>query len=158
VSGIVERRIPSALIVYGTVLEAGSNRFAAEQLQSQMLHNFESEVPVRKDFEVSDQELNTHDVIFIGRPETNSALAAWKGRLKLDSAGAEFRVKGTAYAGGGETLVLAVPNPADAAHAVVVIAGNSALETVRVALSSPLGDAEYAIWREGKQVDSGFLH
>ena len=156
-AGILARRIPSALIVYGTVLEAGSNRFAAERLQNQMLHDFESEVPVRKDFEVSEQELNTHDVIFIGRPETNSALQAWKERLGLDYDGAEFHVKNAAHAGGGDALVLAVPNPADAAHAVVVIAGNSALETVRVAQSSPLGDSEYAIWREGKQVDSGFL-
>jgi hypothetical protein len=156
-AGVLEQRIASALIVYGTVMEAGSNRFAAEQLQAGLLGGFESEVPIRKDFEVSGQELNTHDVVFVGRPETNSALAAWKERLGLDYDGGEFRVKGTAHAGGSEALVLAAPNPADAAHEVVVIAGNSALETVRVAQSSPLDGVEYAIWREGKRVDSGFL-
>ncbi len=70
-------QLGSAIIVYGTLAEAGANRYAAEQWQKQFLGQFESAVRMRKDFEVTDAELADHDVLFIGRPETNSALAAW---------------------------------------------------------------------------------
>jgi hypothetical protein len=153
----IRGRMSSALIVYGTTMEAGSNRFAAEQLQKRFLDWFESEVPVRKDFEVSEQEMKTHDVVFVGRPETNSAVAAWKQGLGLEYEGAEFRAKGMRYGRGTDALVLAAPNPRDPAHAVILIAGNSALETVRVSEAMPFDRAEYAVWKEGRRADSGFL-
>src|SRR5713226_1365909 len=80
----IGKRLRSAILVYGTVTDAGANRFAAEQLQKNYLDWFESAVPFRKDFEVSDEELRSHDVIFVGRPETNSTLAAWKQRIGLE--------------------------------------------------------------------------
>ncbi len=47
--------------------DAGANRYAAEELQKHFFRWLESAVPIRKDFEVSDEELRTHDVIFVGR-------------------------------------------------------------------------------------------
>jgi hypothetical protein len=69
-------RLRTAILVYGTVREAGANRYAAEQLQKRFLDAYESAVAIRKDFEVTDDELRHRDVIFVGRPEANSALAA----------------------------------------------------------------------------------
>ena len=123
----------SAMLVYGTVREAGANRYAAEQLQKQFLDAFESAVPIRKDFEVTDAELRTHDVIFVGRPEANSALSAWSGKLGLDYADDVFRIHGQAYASERDALLLAGTNPLDAAHMVLVVAGNDALRTVKLA-------------------------
>jgi Phospholipase B len=154
---VLPERLSSTLIVYGTVLEAGSNRFAAEQLRKKFLDRFESEVPLRKDFEVTDDELKTHDVVFVGRPETNSALAAWKDRLALQYDGAEFRAKAGTHGGGAEALVMAAANPLDPKHVVIVIAGNSALETVRVSAAMPFDRSEYAVWLEGRRGESGFL-
>ncbi len=75
-------RLGSALIVYGTLSEAGANRYAAEELQKRFYRALEAQVPVRKDFELTEADLAAHDVIFVGRPETNSALSAWQRRTR----------------------------------------------------------------------------
>ncbi len=46
--------IGNTIIVYGTVLDAGANRFAAEQLQQRLNGWFESQPLVCKDFELND--------------------------------------------------------------------------------------------------------
>ncbi|MBZ5607311.1 MAG: hypothetical protein LAP38_03565 [Acidobacteriia bacterium] len=128
----IRRRLHTAILVYGTVTDAGANRYAAEQLQKNFLDSFESAVPIRKDFEVTPAELGAHDVIFVGRPETNSALAAWQEKIGLDSAGATFRVDGTTHASDTEALAFAATNPLDRRHMVLVLEGNNALSTVRL--------------------------
>ncbi len=145
----------SLMLVYGTVQEAGANRYAAEQVCRRLLDWFESEVPIRKDFEVSEEELKAHDVIFVGRPETNSALAAWKDRLGLNYDAAVFRVEGVEHASEKEALMLAAPNPLNRARMVLILAGNSAVETVRLSSASP-ERCEYAVYREGKRTACGF--
>jgi hypothetical protein len=144
-----------AIIVYGTVTEASANRYAAEQLQNHLLNRFEAAVPIRKDFEVSDAELKAHNVIFVGRPETNSAIAGFRHRLDLDYEGANFRLNGKDHASATEGLMFAADNPLDHAHMFLLLAGNSALETVKLA-----GDrapaAEFAIFDSGKLAESGF--
>jgi hypothetical protein len=124
-------RIASAVIVYGTAREAGANRYVAEQLQARYRERGQHEVPIYKDFETSDAELAGKDVIFIGRPETNSALAAWSDRLGLDYDGALFKAQGRSYASERNALVFTGTNPLDASHMVLVYAGNSPLETAR---------------------------
>ncbi len=86
-------RSRTALIVYGTGADAGANRYAAEQIRKRAFITYPSEIPIRKDFEVADDELRTHDVIFVGRPESNSALATVADRLRLDYAAAMFRME-----------------------------------------------------------------
>lgn len=154
-AGSLGRRLSSAMLVYGTVLDAGANRFAAERLQHQWLDFLESAVPIRKDFEVSEEDLQFHDIVFIGRPESNSALAAWADKLGLQYEGAVFRIDGTEHGSEREAVVYAAPNPLDRARMVVVLAGNSALETVRVA-SASLDSFEYAVYRDGKRTAFGF--
>jgi hypothetical protein len=151
----IRARLATAMIVYGTVTDAGANRYAAEQIQKQYLDSFENAAPIRKDFEVSDEELASHDVIFVGRPETNSALAAWKSKLGLDSAGGLFRIAGKDHASETEGLALAAANPLDRHHMVLVLAGNNALETVHMS-SAPLHRTEYAVYDSGKVTSSGF--
>ena len=90
----IRSRLRSAILVYGTVREAGANRYAAEQLQKQFLDAYESAVPIRKDFEATDEDLRQRDVIFVGRPEANSALADWSARLGLDYGEDVFRLGG----------------------------------------------------------------
>jgi hypothetical protein len=72
-------------------------------------------------------------VVFIGRPEANSALAAWAARLDLSYDGAAFLLDGAPHASERDALQFAARNPLDAAHMVVVIAGNDALRTVKAA-------------------------
>src|SRR5262249_23215598 len=58
----IHGRLGSSILVYGTVREAGANRYAAEQLQNRFLDYRESAIPIYKDFEVSDEALRSHDV------------------------------------------------------------------------------------------------
>jgi phospholipase B-like protein len=156
VASDIRHRLRSAILVYGTVNDAGANRYAAEQLQKDYLDWFESAVPIRKDFEVTEQELRTHDVIFVGRPETNSMLAAWKAQIGLDADGGLFRISGKEHASETEALAFAAANPLDKKHMVLVLAGNNALETVRLSTAG-LNRTEYSIFDSGKETSSGFL-
>ena len=130
-AGDIHNRLANAVIVYGTAGEAGTNRYAAETLQARYRDRYQREVPIWKDFEATDALLAYKDVIFIGRPETNSALAVWREKMGLDYQAAVFKVDGKTYASERNSLVFASKNPVDATHMVVVYAGNSPLETAR---------------------------
>ena len=149
------RRLGNAVIVYGTLRDAGANRFAAEQMQSRFLDGYESRVPIYKDFEVSDDLLHHREVIFVGRPEANSALALWAGKLGLSYDAATFKINGQVHASERDGLILAGKNPLDAAHMVLIVAGNDALSTVKCQKADLRAD-EYIIFRDGDKPLSGF--
>ncbi|HTS26714.1 MAG TPA: C45 family autoproteolytic acyltransferase/hydrolase [Bryobacteraceae bacterium] len=151
----ISRRLSSAVLVYGTVREAGANRYAAEQMQLRYLDRYESEVPIYKDFEVSDDLLRHRDVIFVGRPEANSALAAWAEKLGLNYQGAAFRMDSDTHASEREGLVFAAKNPLDPAHMVLTVAGNDALRTVKA--SRVEASAEYVLLDDGNPQRTGFV-
>jgi len=149
------RRLASAVIVYGTVREAGSNRYAAEQIQNRFLDRYESRVPIYKDFEATDDLLRHRDTVFVGRPEANSALALWSAKIGLDYQGAAFKIDGEAHASEREGLILAATNPLDAAHMVLIVAGNDALSTVK-SENADLSPDEYVIVKDGDKPIKGF--
>jgi len=122
------RDVP-AVIVYGTVREAATNRYAAEQLQSQLREQEQREFPIFRDFEVSRATLAGSDVIFIGRPETNSTLSSWADRIGLSYSAAAFRIEDKLYASERNALVFTANNPLDPKRMVLVYAGNSPLAT-----------------------------
>jgi hypothetical protein len=150
------RRLPSAVIVFGTLRDAGANRYAAEQLQHKFLNGYESEVPVYKDFEVSDDLLRHHNIVFVGRPEANSALALWSAHLGLDYDGATFKIDGEVYASERDALIFAAENPLDPACMVLVLAGNDALSTAK-AQDTELTGHQYIVFRDGDSPVKGFL-
>jgi len=149
-------KLASSVIVYGTVRDAGSNRYAAEQMRNRFLEHYESQVPIYKDFEVTEDLLRHHDIVFVGRPESNSALARWSERLGLDYQGAAFKISSKVHASEREALILAARNPLDAARMVLVVAGNDALSTVK-AQKADLSADEYVIFRDGDQPIKGFI-
>jgi Phospholipase B len=156
VASDIRERLGSAILVYGTLTDTGANRYAAERLQKEFFSSLESEVPIRKDFEVSDEELRTHDVIFVGRPESNSALARWQDKIGLQSSGGLFRMAGQDHASETEALVFAAANPMDQHHMVLVVAGNSALQTVLLTKTS-WDETQYSIFDFGRAMASGFV-
>ncbi len=153
----IRDRLASAILVYGTMTDAGANRYAAEELQKHFFRSLESEVPIRKDFEVSDEDLRTHDVVFVGRPESNSALAAWQNKIGLESSGGLFSIAGQDHASETESLVFAAANPLDRQHMVLVVAGNSALQTVLLTKAG-WDDTQYSIFDSGREMASGFVN
>jgi hypothetical protein len=150
------RRLSSTIVVYGTLTEAGANRYAAEQWQKHFLDRFESAVRIYKDFEVTERELADHDVLFIGRPETNSALAAWAKPLELDYDGAVFQLAGKDHSSENDAIVLAGTNPLNKKRMVLIAAGNSPLATVLLTRGA-FSQTQYQVYDSGKPGDSGFL-
>lgn len=129
--GDITSRLASAVIIYGTTKEAGTNRYAAEQLQANYRERYQRDVPVYKDSEASDVLLSGKNVIFVGRPETNSSLASWSTKIGLSYEGAMFTVDGKSYASERNALIYVAKNPLDPACMALVYAGNSPLETAR---------------------------
>jgi hypothetical protein len=105
---------------------------------------------------VNDDLLRHHEVVFIGRPESNSALARWSQKLGLDYHGAAFKINGKVHASEREGLILAARNPLDATRMVLVVAGNDALSTVK-AQKANLSTDEYVILSDGDQPIKGFI-
>jgi hypothetical protein len=156
VASDIHERLSSAILVYGTRTDTGANRYAAEELQKHFFRWLESAVPIRKDFEVSDEELRTHDVIFVGRAESNSALASWQDKLGFQSSNGLFHIAGRDHASETEALVVAASNPLDRNHMVLVLAGNSALQTVLLT-KAHWEETQYSIFDSGKEMVSGFV-
>jgi hypothetical protein len=151
--------LANAVIVYGTVTEAGANRYAAERLQAEFLDGFESRVPLLRDYEVTPDQLRLRNVVFVGRPETNSMLASWADRVGLHFDGSTFGIRGVEHGSENDSLLYAAANPLDRTNKVLVFAGNSAIATVRVAEATAHSReiAQYAIYDQRKLVDSGFV-
>ena len=82
---------------------------------------------------MNDDLLAHKDVIFVGRPEANTALAAWAKQINLDYQAAIFKIENQTHAGEREALTYAAKNPLDPSHMVLVLAGNDALRTVKLA-------------------------
>jgi hypothetical protein len=139
------QHLETAVIVYGTMKEAGANRYAAEQLQQQYLGRRESLVPIYKDFDVTTEMLAHKDVVFVGRPEANQALAVLAKQIGLEWDGAMFKLEGKTRADERDALVFAAKNPMDAGHMVLVVAGNDALRTVKTATAGTSERTAYVV-------------
>jgi hypothetical protein len=61
-------------------------------------------------------------------------LAAWAKQIDLDYQAGVFKIEEQAHAGEREALGYAARNPHDPAHMVLILAGNSALATVKLAI------------------------
>ena len=124
-------------------------------LQNRFFDQFESKAPAYKDFEASGDLLQHRDVVFVGRPEANSALAAWAEKLGLEYRGGALKIDGEWHASEREALLLAARNPLDASHMVLVITGNDALRTVKATRAE--APSEYVLYSEGAPPAAGFI-
>jgi len=113
------------------------------------LDAYEGQVPIYKDFEATEEVLRHRDVIFVGRPESNSALSAWASRIGLEYPQAAFQLDGQWHASERDALIFAAGNPLDATHMVLVYAGNDALRTVK-SLEAEAAPAPYILVEDGK--------
>ena len=87
-------------------------------------------------------------MIFVGRPETNTALAAWRQQINLDYQAGVFNIEGKPHPSDPserEALLYAARNPQDPSHMVLVMAGNNALGTVKVAKATHSEQTPYVI-------------
>jgi len=142
-----------ALIVFGTLKEADTQREAAEHLQKGIAQRWSNvRVPIESDKDVSDADLTSHHLLLVGRPETNAVAARLAEALPLRFRGASFVLRDETYAHSATAVIAAGPNPLAGRYEVVLFAGLSAEATWRCAQQA--GDrtspaAEVWLWASG---------
>jgi hypothetical protein len=139
--------LEETLIVYGTAGEQSTCHEAALALQQALReHGPNITVPVKADRAVTDEELKTHHLLLIGRPDTNAVVARFQGSLPVSFGPGSFAVGSDVYAHAGSAVLAAAENPLARRRALVAIAGLDAASTLRAA---PLLAAEH---RRGAEV------
>jgi hypothetical protein len=144
--------LEQTLIVYGTQAETASNREAALEMQKGLIERGPNiTVAIKSDREVTDDELKTHHVLLIGRPDTNSVVARVRSALPVTFGRQSFAVRGDTYAHANSAVVTAAENPLDKRYSVVVVAGMSAASTLRAASQLARGgmSAEVVVYPAG---------
>jgi hypothetical protein len=126
--------LESTLIVYGTGEERASNLEAAQELQRAVITQHSNKtIPYMSDKEVSQEDLKTHHLLLIGRPDNNSVLAAMRDTLPVTFGPRSIKVQGEIYANPGTAVLAASPNPNNGRYSAVVISGLSAEATFHAA-------------------------
>ncbi len=129
-----EAELEQALIVYGTADEAAANREAAEDLQKSIVQRWSNvTVPVKSDREVTEDDLKSHHLLLVGRPDCNAVVERVRGALPVHFGSRSFVVRGDVYANADSAVVAAAANPFNPRYSVTVVAGLSAAATLRAA-------------------------
>jgi hypothetical protein len=119
--------LEKTLIVYGTGDERASNQEAAQDLQKAIITQHSNlTVPYKSDKEVSQDDLRTHHLLLIGRPDNNAVIASMKDALPVTFGARSVKVNGERYANAGTAVLAAGANPLAPRYSIVVIAGLAA--------------------------------
>jgi hypothetical protein len=126
--------LEETLIVYGTADEQPTCREAALALQQAIReHGSNITVPIKSDREATEEDLKTHHLLLIGRPDTNAVAARFRDALPVSFGPRSFAVGSDVYAHAGSAVLAAAENPLNRRRAVVAIAGLDAASTLRAA-------------------------
>src|SRR5439155_25870325 len=79
-------------------------------------------VPIKTDRDVTSEELKTHHLLLIGRPDSNSVVERMRKVLPVEFGHRSFVVGKSAYANAGSAVIAAAANPEAPRYSVVVIA------------------------------------
>jgi len=104
----INGRLASAILVYGTA-RGRRQPLCAERLESRLLDQYESAVPIFKDFEATRSCWPTRRDLHRS-PGSQLRSGVLAGRLDLDYSGAAFLLDGTLHASERDALLLAARN------------------------------------------------
>ena len=126
------------LIVYGTADEISTNKEAAKILQQAIRQSWcNVTVPIKADKEATEEDLKSHHLLLIGRPDCNSLVQRFQAELPVDFGSRSFRVRQDSYAHALSAVIAATDNPSNRRYSMVAIAGLGA-ESTRSAASGLL--------------------
>jgi hypothetical protein len=126
--------LEKSLIVYGTGGEKATNREAGEDLQKAIIQAHSNyAVPIKTDKEVTEEDLKTHHLLLIGRPDINAVVKQFAAELPITFGTRSFTVRHDCYAHAGSAVLAAAANPANGRYSIVVIAGLSPEATLHAA-------------------------
>jgi hypothetical protein len=144
-----EDELDKSLIIYGSLDEEAANREAATLWRRALKSRDQAtDVEIRKDSDVTDDDARTHHLLLIGRPDSNRLLARFRDALPVSFGSRSFVVRGEGYAHPESALLMAAENPLNRRFSLVVGAGLSALATQRAVThfgAESLNDAEVVV-------------
>jgi hypothetical protein len=125
--------LDKTLIVYGTADEAPTNREAARSVQRAIIEAWANyTVPIKADNKVTEDELKSHHLILIGRPDSNALVRRFQTGLPVKFGTRSFTIGRQAYAHAGSAVIAAAENPLKPRYSLVVLAGLSAEATIHL--------------------------
>jgi hypothetical protein len=125
-----------SLIVYGTAGETAANRETAESLQRCIIERHSNyTVPIKTDREVTEDDLRSHHLLLIGRPDSNEVVARFRTALPITFGSRSFTVRNETYGHAGSAVIAAGVNPLNPRYSLVVLAGLGAESTCTTSLN-----------------------
>jgi hypothetical protein len=119
-----QQELPQTLIIYGTADEAANNRETAEKVQRAITWSWSNfTVPFKADTEATAEDLRTHHLLLIGRPDSNRCVEQLQGTLPLTFGARSFTIRHETYAHAGTAVIAAAENPLNPRYSMVVLAG-----------------------------------
>lgn len=135
-----DSELADSLIVYGTQDDTTANREAAQQLQQLLYQRRGNQTAaLRSDSTITEQEIRTHHLILIGRPDANRLLARFKHAFPVTFGPSSFRARGQTYAHPQSAILIAGVNPLNDRYSLVAVSGLSALATLKTSLAFARG-------------------
>jgi len=127
-----QAELEQTMIVYGTADERAPNREAAEALRQAIRERGPNiTVPIRADNRVSEEELQSHHLLLIGRPSTNALVKRFHQALPISFGSGSFAVREEVYAHPDSGVLVSAENPLNKRFSMVVFAGLGAASTLR---------------------------
>jgi hypothetical protein len=122
--------LEQTMIVYGTSGDRASQREAAKMLQRAIReHGSNITLPIRSDTAIGEEEMKSHHLLLIGRPDTNALVKKYQKDLPISFGTGSFAVREEVYAHPDSAVIAATENPANKRYSLVVLAGLSAAAT-----------------------------
>jgi len=119
----------NTIIVYGTKRQIEANHTLALRFSKTLADKFtETLIPVKKDSEVSEEDLAQKDFIIVGNVADNNLTDAINNKLSLSINKNSFEWLGKSYSNSDHGLFISSPNPFNKKKAIYLFTSNSALQ------------------------------
>ncbi len=146
----------NTVIVYGTNRQIEANHTMALQWQTTLADTYSEILPqIKKDSEISREELSRKDLFVLGDIADNRTLAGLGKELELDLGRNYFRWQGKTYGDEDDGLIVVFPNPHNRQKVVYLIIANSSLQLYRMTRKYNRLPS-WAIFEEDRIVEKGY--
>ncbi|MGQ9618586.1 MAG: hypothetical protein ACUVUG_06460, partial [Candidatus Aminicenantia bacterium] len=146
----------NSIIVYGTSKHTDTNRTLAMRFQNVIADVFtDTLIPLKKDSELSKEEILNHDLIIIGSSEDNSLLKRVEDKLPIKFGKGFFRWRGSIYSSPDDGIFLALSNPFNTRKILYLFIGNSPLQIYQMTKSYP-SLPSWALFKGERIIEKGF--
>lgn len=144
------------IIVYGTSQQIEANHTLSLRFARLAGDRFtEILLPVKKDCEIENEELASHDLLLLGGSADNSLAAKIASLIGFETGRNYFKWRGKIYTNTDDGIFIAAPNPFNTKLTVYLFYSNSALQLHMMTKALPRIPA-YAIYKGDQIIEKGY--